>query len=180
MSSLPVPPLQASEEGEEEKKNSYWQRFKSVVPFAGGDATLGKGLAKQVGNVTECALLSFLVDLGKFNISSCWVCYQLHTHTRQGFDYDAIRENYPTECFVKVFTFNSARKSMSTVVPLPGGGFRLFTKGASEIVLDKCSHIVAENGRVAPLSEVDKKDIVSSVVQNMASNALRTIGLAYR
>ena len=81
---------------------------------------------------------------------------------------------------MKVFTFNSARKSMSTVVPLPGGGFRLFTKGASEIVLDKCSHIVAENGRVAPLSEVDKKDIVSSVVQNMASNALRTIGLAYR
>ena len=81
---------------------------------------------------------------------------------------------------MKVFTFNSARKSMSTVIPLPGGGYRLFTKGASEIVLGKCSHIVAENGRIATLTEVDKKEILSDVVQSMASRALRTIGLAYR
>lgn len=97
-----------------------------------------------------------------------------------GFDYDAIRCEYPTESFVKVFTFNSARKSMSTVVPLPGGGYRLFTKGASEIVLGKCTAILAENGRIAPLTPVDKKEILSNVVQSMASNALRTIGLAYR
>ena len=81
---------------------------------------------------------------------------------------------------MKVFTFNSARKSMSTVIKLPGGGYRLFTKGASEIVLAKCTHIMAENGRIASLTEVDKKEILSNVVQNMASRALRTIGLAYR
>ena len=100
--------------------------------------------------------------------------------TLTGVDYEAVRSKFPTESFVKVFTFNSARKSMSTVLPLPGGGYRLFTKGASEIVLSKCTHIIAENGRIAPLSEVDKKDILSNVVQSMASSALRTIGLAYR
>ena len=97
-----------------------------------------------------------------------------------GVDYEAVRSKFPTESFVKVFTFNSARKSMSTVIPLPGGGYRLFTKGASEIVLAKCSHIMVENGRTAVLSDVDKKEILSNVVQSMASSALRTIGLAYR
>ena len=69
---------------------------------------------------------------------------------------------------------------MSTIIPLPGGGYRLLTKGASEIVLNKCTTIMAENGHIAPLTSEDKKYIVSTVVQSMASNALRTIGLAYR
>jgi len=56
-----------------------------------------------------------------------------------GQDYDAIRRRVPEDRFCKVYTFNSSRKSMSTVVPLDGDavGFRLFTKGASEIVLQK-------------------------------------------
>jgi len=56
-----------------------------------------------------------------------------------GQDCDAIRRRVSEDRFRKVYTFNSARKSMSTVVPLDGdiAGFRLFTKGASEIVLRK-------------------------------------------
>ena len=116
------------------------------------------------------------------NLSTPYTHTHSHAHTTMvvGVDYEAVRSKFPTESFVKVFTFNSARKSMSTVIPLPGGGYRLFTKGASEIVLAKCSHIMAENGRTAVLSDVDKKEILSNVVQSMASSALRTIGLAYR
>ena len=84
-------------------------------------------------------------------------------HTCEGVNYETIRADFPTECFVKVFTFNSARKSMSTIVPLPEGGYRLLTKGASDIVLGKCTHIMTENSRIATLSEVDKKNILSSV-----------------
>ena len=74
---------------------------------------------KQVGNKTECALLGFVLDLKQ--------------------SYQAVRDEYPEETFHRVYTFNSVRKSMSTVVRLPGGGgFRVFTKGASEIVLKKC------------------------------------------
>jgi len=75
-------------------------------------------LPKQVGNKTECALLGFVVDLGQ--------------------DYEKIREEMPEERITKVYTFNSVRKSMSTVVPRDDQrGFHLFSKGASEIVLKK-------------------------------------------
>lgn len=37
----------------------------------------------------------------------------------------------------QVYTFNSVRKSMSTVIKLPDGTFRLYSKGASEIMLKK-------------------------------------------
>lgn len=74
-------------------------------------------LAKQVGNKTECALLGFVQNLGK--------------------NYQTIRDDYPEESFTRVYTFNSVRKSMSTVIPIREGGYRLFTKGASEMILNK-------------------------------------------
>lgn len=74
-------------------------------------------MPKQVGNKTECALLGFVNALGQ--------------------DYEAIRQTMPEDKFIKVYTFNSERKSMSTVIQEEGGSFRLFTKGASEIVLKK-------------------------------------------
>lgn len=55
-----------------------------------------------------------------------------------GQSYEAVRDEMPEERIHKVYTFNSVRKSMSTVVPLEaGGGYQLFTKGASEIILKK-------------------------------------------
>ena len=75
------------------------------------------GLPRQVGNKTECALLGFVLDL------------------RQ--DYEPVRAQMPEEKLYKVYTFNSVRKSMSTVVERPGGGFRMYSKGASEIILRK-------------------------------------------
>ncbi len=41
---------------------------------------------------------------------------------------------------IQVYTFNSSRKSMMTVVELPkkdGGGYRVYAKGASEIILSR-------------------------------------------
>ena len=54
-----------------------------------------------------------------------------------GYNYDSLREETPEEKIHKVYTFNSVRKSMSTVIPRPNGGYHLLTKGASEIVLKK-------------------------------------------
>lgn len=75
------------------------------------------GLPRQVGNKTECSLLGFVLDLRR--------------------DYQPVREQIPEEKLYKVYTFNSVRKSMSTVICMPDGGYRLFSKGASEIVLKK-------------------------------------------
>lgn len=74
-------------------------------------------LPMQVGNKTECALLGFVLAMGQ--------------------NYQTVRDDQPEETFTRVYTFNSVRKSMSTVVPRPGGGYRLFTKGASEIIMKK-------------------------------------------
>ena len=70
-----------------------------------------------------------------------------------GIDYRPIRLDHPVESFVKVFTFNSNRKSMSTVVRY-GSGYRLLTKGASEIVLNRCTHILQSNGQVRILLDI--------------------------
>ena len=59
-----------------------------------------------------------------------------------------IRREMPDTRFRKVYTFNSARKSMSTIVPLDSGGFRVYTKGASEIIMKKCSFLVGKDGVV--------------------------------
>lgn len=74
-------------------------------------------LPRQVGNKTECALLGFVLDLKR--------------------DFQPVREQIPEDKLYKVYTFNSVRKSMSTVIRTPDGGFRLFSKGASEILLKK-------------------------------------------
>ncbi|KAK7873387.1 hypothetical protein R5R35_000187 [Gryllus longicercus] len=116
-------------------------------------------LPKQVGNKTECALLGFVQDLGK--------------------SYESIRELYPEERLVKVYTFNSVRKSMSTVIS-KGNGFRIYTKGASEIILSKCSSIYGQNGRLVRMSSDVQKRIIRNVVEPMAFEGLRTISIAFR
>lgn len=75
------------------------------------------GLPRQVGNKTECALLGFSNDLKR--------------------DYQTIRTEIPEEKLYKVYTFNSVRKSMSTVLKMADGSYRMFSKGASEILLKK-------------------------------------------
>ena len=57
-----------------------------------------------------------------------------------GHDYEQVREQFAEHCIHKIYTFNSLRKSMSTVIRRPDAGFRLFCKGASEIVLKKSVH----------------------------------------
>ncbi|XP_058873306.1 plasma membrane calcium-transporting ATPase 3-like isoform X1 [Acipenser ruthenus] len=118
------------------------------------------GLPKQVGNKTECALLGFVQDLHR--------------------DYQAVRVQIPEEKLYKVYTFNSVRKSMSTVVCLPEGGFRLYSKGASEIILKKCSRILTASGEPRLFCPRDRDEMVKKVIEPMACEGLRTICIAYR
>nr|XP_046199850.1 plasma membrane calcium-transporting ATPase 3-like isoform X4 [Oncorhynchus gorbuscha] len=118
------------------------------------------GLPKQVGNKTECALLGFVLDLKR--------------------DYAPVREQIPEEKLYKVYTFNSVRKSMSTVVQLPDGSFRLYSKGASEILLKKCSSIMAGGGDPRGFRPRDRDEMVKKVIEPMACDGLRTICVAYK
>ena len=86
----------------------------------------------------------------------------------------------PDTRFKKVYTFNSARKSMSTIIPLDSGGFRVYTKGASEIVMKKCSFLVGEGGKIEAFTAPHQDRLVSTVIEPMAKDGLRTISIAYR
>ncbi|XP_066528068.1 plasma membrane calcium-transporting ATPase 2 isoform X1 [Hoplias malabaricus] len=118
------------------------------------------GLPKQVGNKTECGLLGLVLDLKR--------------------DYQSIRNQIPEEKLYKVYTFNSVRKSMSTVTKLQDGSFRMYSKGASEIVLKKCSRILNEVGEQRVFRPRDRDDMVKKVIEPMACDGLRTICVAYR
>ncbi|KAJ0069918.1 hypothetical protein NL108_016149, partial [Boleophthalmus pectinirostris] len=118
------------------------------------------GLPRQVGNKTECALLGFATDLHR--------------------DYQTIRNQYPEETLFKVYTFNSVRKSMSTVLRNYDGSFTMFSKGASEILLKKCCKILSSGGEAKNFHQRDRDAVVTSVIEPMASEGLRTICLAYK
>ncbi|XP_040830507.1 plasma membrane calcium-transporting ATPase 3 isoform X4 [Ochotona curzoniae] len=117
-------------------------------------------LPRQVGNKTECALLGFVLDLQR--------------------DFQPVREQIPEDKLYKVYTFNSVRKSMSTVIRMPDGTFRLFSKGASEIMLRKCTHILNNNGELRLFRPRDREDMGRKVIEPMACDGLRTICVAYR
>ncbi|KAI6218391.1 Calcium-transporting ATPase [Aphelenchoides fujianensis] len=125
---------------------------------------------KHIGNKTECGMLAFLQDGGR--------------------DYVQIRATHPEEMRVSfplqlltVYTFNSARKSMTTILRNEWderGGFRVFTKGAAEIVLKKCAFWLGRDGVVREFGPADLQHVISEVVEPMAADSLRTICVAYR
>jgi Ca2+ transporting ATPase len=69
---------------------------------------------------------------------------------------------------------------MSTVIQRPDSTIRMYTKGASEIVLKKCKTILNRNGETIPFSTVDYDRLVQTVIEPMACDGLRTICMAYR
>ncbi|XP_036856231.1 plasma membrane calcium-transporting ATPase 2 isoform X2 [Manis javanica] len=117
-------------------------------------------LPRQVGNKTECGLLGFVLDLKQ--------------------DYEPVRSQMPEEKLYKVYTFNSVRKSMSTVIKMPDESFRMYSKGASEIVLKKCCKVLTGAGEPRVFRPRDRDEMVKKVIEPMACDGLRTICVAYR
>ncbi|KAI6238552.1 ATPase and Haloacid dehalogenase hydrolase domain containing protein [Aphelenchoides fujianensis] len=92
-----------------------------------------------------------------------------------------------TECGLLgfVYTFNSSRKMMMTVIERRDAksdqpsGYRVFCKGASEIILGRCTHFIDKDGKPAPFNEEWLKQM-KAVIEKMAENGLRTICVAYK
>ncbi|KAF4822798.1 Calcium-transporting ATPase 2 [Colletotrichum tropicale] len=89
------------------------------------------------------------------------------------------RENHPVQ---QLFPFNSKRKCMGAVVRLPDNRYRMFIKGAPEILLGQCTHAVADPTQ-APSStamETHQQEEIRRTISEYASRSLRTLALAYR
>jgi Ca2+-transporting ATPase len=78
---------------------------------------------------------------------------------------------------LKEFQFDSARKRMSSVRRYDGA-LTVFTKGAPESVLEKCTHI-RDNGRIRALTDKDRS-FFAHYNETRAGEAMRNLGIAYR
>ncbi|KAJ5384499.1 hypothetical protein N7517_002410 [Penicillium concentricum] len=86
---------------------------------------------------------------------------------------------------VQVIPFDSARKCMGVVYRVPGVGYRLLVKGASELMVAVCTSEIMnidtskERPDVEQLSEEQKQHILE-LIDNYARKSLRTIGMVYK
>jgi len=74
--------------------------------------------------------------------------------------------------------FTSERKRMTTVHQRDEGEVYAFMKGAPEVVLEDCSHIL-EDGEEKQLTNARRQEILAAN-EKLAGEALRVLGMAYR
>ncbi|OPY24654.1 MAG: Copper-exporting P-type ATPase B [Methanobacterium sp. PtaU1.Bin242] len=72
---------------------------------------------------------------------------------------------------------DSTRKRMTTVNQIDGDRY-LLIKGAPEVLLQRCSHIMVESG-VCSINDEDRANAMKDL-NEMTHNALRVLGFAYR
>ena len=93
-----------------------------------------------------------------------------------------VREERSNANVVQFVPFDSARKCMAAVVRLDIGKYRMYVKGASEILLGACTQIVQNPTKSASSTSISHEDLASldQAISSYASRSLRTIGLLFR
>lgn len=109
-----------------------------------------------VGNRTECALLMML--------------------RKWGINYKDLRSQNDSRV-VNLYGFSSLKK-MASVLMSTAEGFRLYNKGAAEIVLARCTRMLNSAGEPVPLSN-EQRHVMEETITEMASRGLRTLCLSF-
>lgn len=95
---------------------------------------------------------------------------------KAGFRKEAVSAKYPR---ISELPFDSDRKMMTTYhSDIEPGVIHSFTKGAPDIILDRCLMIQTKDGPISLSPE--KKEEILSVNHSFASRALRVLAFAYR
>ena len=123
-----------------------------------------EGQVKFIGSTTECAMIEFARKLG--------------------YDYQVQRSASRSAL---IYPFSSSVKSMTTVIEMNASNvvspessdYRVYTKGAAEILLRACSHYMDIRGNVVPLDRSMREE-QELLVNSYAERSLRTLALAYR
>jgi len=118
------------------------------------DAKFDDEAGEAVGEPTECALVN---DAAKAGMKG-----------------EALYGLYPR---VGEAPFDSMRKMMSTLHET-GDGIVQFTKGAPDVVLERCTHALVK-GEVVPMNDAIREDILAAN-KRMADKALRVLCAAKR
>lgn len=119
------------------------------------DAEIKPGEDEAKGEPTECALVNYAHKLGyeKYNLER-------------------------TQKRVAEAPFDSNRKMMSTIHESKEYSYVQYTKGALDVLLDRCSRYI-DSGGEKPLSDSVKRQIMDKN-KEFASKALRVLACAYR
>jgi len=90
-------------------------------------------------------------------------------------DESKLKEQYPR---VDEIPFSSERKLMTTIHSTPKGRQIAYVKGASEVIIKKCTYII-EDSTVKQLT-ADKKNEILKINEKLAAQAFRILGMAYK
>ena len=120
------------------------------------DSEIRPGEKDAIGEPTEVALVNFANKIGLPK-------YELEK------DYPRIGEA----------PFDSNRKMMSTVHKSKNGEIIQYTKGACEILLDRCVSYLNNDGSIVPMTD-EIKTMIKSKNKEFADKALRVLGVAYK
>ena len=114
-----------------------------------------------IGSKTETALLSFARD-----------------YLAMG----PVNEERSNANLVQVVPFDSGRKCMASVIKLENGRHRMLVKGASEIMLERCTKIILDPAKDLAETRLTRDNVESltGIITNYASRSLRTIGILFR
>uniref|UniRef100_A0A6B2KZE6 P-type Ca(2+) transporter n=1 Tax=Arcella intermedia TaxID=1963864 RepID=A0A6B2KZE6_9EUKA len=116
-----------------------------------------KGQEVCKGSATECALLYF----SQYILGS-------NKYTEYIKEYQRVMK----------WPFSSARKRMSSVIK-EKDGYRLYTKGASEMVLNLCKYELKSDGEKSKLTKEDRKKF-QDVINHLAEHEMRVLGIAFK
>ena len=96
-----------------------------------------------------------------------------------GYDFRKIREDAEANSrTLMTHPFSSARKKMTSIHKL-NKDVKVFTKGAPELLLGKCTHYMGKGGEVKPINK-DYENKIASVISTFAAESLRNILLTYK
>lgn len=119
------------------------------------DAEIDVETNAAVGEPTECALVNYAFKLG-------------------------LNKNEQKQKYIRIgeIPFDSGRKMMTTVHKDENGAIVQFTKGATDIILGRCSGIY-DNGNIIPITD-ECKEIIAGENKKMADSALRVLCVAMK
>lgn len=112
----------------------------------------------QAGDMTDCAVLQFIIDIGE--------------------TYQQWRDVNPEESFTKLYDFTPSRKSMTTVTQPEKGIYKVYSKGAAEILLPKCVSTYSTDGQIKPFDKEDVARVFTEIIDPMQQESLSILCIA--
>lgn len=158
-----------------DKTGTLTQNRMKVVKLAGLGRPLERDLEKRKFLLTLFALCSDARREGKRILGEPTEKALAEAAEEAGLSLSELRQEMPRRGEIP---FSSERKLMTTLHKAPGGNWISITKGAPDILLERCSRCLDGAGQAA--FSGGRKSTARMINGEMAANALRVVAAAFR